>query len=59
MKSDQQWFIRIERQPHRDAVRRLRKAYGRLWKMSSKASIPIESDEKDKKATNLVQEVKP
>ncbi len=58
MKSDQQWFIRIERQPHRDAVRRLRKAYGRLWKMSSKTSTPIKSDEKDK-ATNLIQEVKP
>lgn len=57
MKSDQQWFIRIERQPHRDAVRRLRKAYGRLWKMTAKTSTIIESDEKDK-ATNLIQEVK-
>jgi hypothetical protein len=59
MKSDQQWSIRIERQPHRDAVRRLRKAYGRLWKMSPKTSSTIESDEKDKKASNLIQEVKP
>jgi hypothetical protein len=59
MKSDRQWFIRIERQPHRDAVRRLRKAYGRLWEMFPKASTTIESDEKDKKTTKLIQEVKP
>lgn len=59
MKNDQRWFIRIERQPHRDAVRRLRKAYGRLWKMSGRTSTAIESNEKDNKATNLIQEVRP
>ena len=59
MKSDQQWFVRIERQPHRDAVRRLRKAYGRLWKMSRKTSVTIESDKKDNKTVHMIQEVKP
>ena len=58
MKNDRQWFIRIEREPHRDAVRRLRKAYGRLWKMSARTSTAIESNEKDNKATNLIQEVR-
>jgi hypothetical protein len=43
MRNEQQWSIRIERQPHRDAVRRLRKAYQWLWKMSSSPSSTIES----------------
>jgi len=57
MKSDQQWFVRVERQPHRDAVRRLRKAYGLLWQMSKVTSSSIKSSKKTKKATHFVQEV--
>lgn len=57
MKSDQQWSVRIERQPHRDAVRRLRKAYGRLWQMSQRAPAPVKSNEKARKAAVFVQEV--
>jgi len=53
MKSDRQWSVRIERQPHRDAVRRLRKAYKRLRQMSQSASSTAEGDEK---AANVVQE---
>jgi hypothetical protein len=57
MKSDQQWSVRIERQPHRDAVRRLRKAYGRLWQMSQRAPATVKSNEKAGKAAVFVQEV--
>ena len=57
MKSDQQWSVRIERQPHRDAVRRLRKAYGRLWQMSQRAPSTVKSNEKARKAAVFVQEV--
>ena len=57
MKSHQQRSVRIERQPHRDAVRRLRKAYGRLWQMSQLAPATAESNEKTKKAADFVQEV--
>ena len=57
MKSDQQWFVRVERQPHRDAVRRLRKVYGLLWQMSEMTLSPTESSEKAKEATNFAQEV--
>jgi len=57
MKSDQQWTVRVERQPHRDAVRRLRKAYGLLWQMSLLTSTTAESNEKVKKTKYFVQEV--
>ena len=57
MKSNQQWSVRIERQPHRDAVRRLRKAYGRLWQMSQLAPATAESNEKAKKVSDFVHEV--
>lgn len=57
MESDQQWFVRVERQPHRDAVRRLRKVYGLLWQMSKLTLNPTESSEKAKKATHFAQEV--
>ena len=57
MKSDQRWSVRVERQPHRDAVRRLRKAYGRLWQMSQLAPATAESNEKTEKATDFVHGV--
>lgn len=57
MKSDQQWSVRVERQAHRDAVRRLRKAYGRLWQMSQLAPATAESNEKAEKVSDFVQEV--
>jgi len=57
MKSDQQWTARVERQPHRDAVRRLRKAYGLLWQISVLTSTTAHSNEKAKKAIPFVQEV--
>jgi hypothetical protein len=57
MKSDQRWSVRVERQPHRDAVRRLRKAYGRLWQMSQLAPATAESNEKAEKVSDFVQEV--
>jgi hypothetical protein len=45
MKSDQQWSVRIERQPHRDA-QRLPKAYGqyvtrKTGKLQSTLWIPV------------------
>jgi hypothetical protein len=57
MNSDQQWTVRVERQPHRDAVRRLRKAYGLLWQMSLLTSTTAESNEKVEKTKYFVQEV--
>lgn len=57
MRSDQQWTVRIERQPHRDAVRRLRKAYGLLWQMSQPTSTTSEANEKLEKTQHFVQEV--
>ena len=56
MKSKQQWSVRVERQPHRDAVRRLRKAYKVLWEMSSLTVTHTESSEGEK-ATLFAQEV--
>lgn len=58
MESDQQWFVRVERQPHRDAVRRLRKAYGLLWQMSKMAPVSTKSSKKATKATYFAQEVR-
>jgi len=57
MKSDQQWTVRVERQPHRDAVRRLRKVYGLLWQMSLLTSTTVESNEKVEETKYFVQEV--
>jgi len=57
MKSDQQWSVRVKRRPHRDAVRRLRKAYGLLGRMSS-TSAPAESNEKTEELTRFAQEVR-
>lgn len=54
MKSSQQWFVRVERQPHRDAVRRLRQVYGRLWEMQRSTSTARPDH---KRVPNLVQEV--
>jgi len=57
MKNDQQWTVRVERRPHRDAVRRLRKAYGLLWGMSQPTSTANEANEKVEKTQHFVQEV--
>jgi hypothetical protein len=57
MRSDQQWTVRVERRPHRDAVRRLRKAYGLLWGMSQSTSTTSEANEKVEKIQHFVQEV--
>lgn len=53
---EQRWSVRIERQPHRDAVRRLRKAYRRLWEMERSPSTTAQSVQQDKRAHD-VQEV--
>ena len=37
MRNEQARKVRLERRPHRDAVRRLRKAYGLLWRLSPPA----------------------
>lgn len=58
MASATQWSVRIERQPHRDAVRRLRKAYKLLWQISESTSTMVESDRKAEKASYSVQEVR-
>ena len=58
MNSDQQWIVRVERQPHRDGVRRLRKACGLLWQMSLLTLTTAESNEKKVEKTKyFVQEV--
>jgi hypothetical protein len=56
MKRDQQWTVRTERQPHRDAVRRLRKAYGQLYWMNRSTLVATKSEQKAEKAAQLVQE---
>ena len=55
MNSDQQWSVRVERLPHRDAVRRLRKACGILWQMSLLTLATAESSEKVEKTKYFVQ----
>jgi hypothetical protein len=56
MNSNQQWTVRVERLPHRDAVRRLRKAYGLLWQVSPLTSTIAGSNEKVEKTKYFVQE---
>lgn len=57
MGNDQQWTVCVERQPHRDAVRRLRKACGLLWQMSLLTLTTAESNEEVEKTKYFVQEV--
>lgn len=57
MRRDRRWTVRIERQPHRDAVRRLRKAYGQLYWMHRSTLVATKSEQKVEKAAQLVQEV--
>jgi len=57
MRSEQKWTVRVERQPHRDAVRRLRQAYALLWRVSPLTSTTAEPDTGDKKAPSCIQEV--
>ena len=58
MKDDQSWIVRLERQPHRDAVRRLRKAYGLVWQLSLSTSTAAAAHEPVAETTPpVVQEV--
>jgi len=57
MKSDQPWTVRVERQSHRDAVRRLRKAYSLLWRVLLLPSTTAASRGKVEKVKHSVQEV--
>jgi len=57
MKNEQRWSVRVQRQPHRDAVRRLRKAYERLWQMDHSGSVTVASEQQAEKAVHSVQEV--
>ena len=57
MKNKRQWSVRIERQPHRDAVRRFRKAYSLLWQMYDTTSVSAQSGQQTQKAGYCVQEV--
>ena len=57
MKRAPRWSVRVERQPHRDAVRRLRKAYEQLWQLQQGARATGESKQGAEKAPQSVQEV--
>lgn len=57
MKSDQRRSVQVERQPHHDAVRRLRKAYQRLWQTGHLESVAIATERRSEKTTHLGQEV--
>jgi len=59
MKSERPWTIRLERQAHRDAVRRLRQAYALLWQMPRPSARPATWDKPVKKTELTVQEVHP
>jgi hypothetical protein len=56
MKQTKEWLVRMERQPHRDAVRRLREAYRKLWEMNKPSSAPKASREEADQANQVVQE---
>ena len=55
MKSDQRWSFQVERQPRRDAVRRLRKAYQWLWQTGHLESVAIATEKRSEKTTHLGQ----
>ncbi len=57
MKSDPPPLVRLERQPHRDAVRRLRKAYGLLRLRPEAASGLPASNQQAQDTAYLIQEV--
>lgn len=57
MKRDPRWSVRVEQQPHRDAVRRLRQAYEQLWQLQQAAGVTGESERGVEKAPQSVQEV--
>lgn len=52
--------VQLERQPHRDAVHRLRRAYRRLWQASPLAQ-PSDSQQTEARprSAKTVQEVTP
>jgi hypothetical protein len=47
----------VERQPHRDAVARLRAAYRRLWLMNKAATSEVRQTQVAAETTNTVREV--
>jgi len=60
MRSEHPRKMRLERQPHRDAVRKLRKAYGLLWRMSPPTTSTIVTTTEGvevEEEQHLVQEV--
>jgi hypothetical protein len=57
MATEKQWSVRIERQPHRDAVIRLRAAYRRLWSMNQALSAEAKRNNQIGEADQPVQEV--
>lgn len=57
MAIEKQWSVRVERQPHRDAVVRLRAAYQRLWSMNQLVSAGVKRNNQVSEADHSVQEV--
>jgi hypothetical protein len=57
MRHTKEWTVRIERQPHRDAVRRLREAYRKLWEMNGWSSATASSSEEVNKTGLAIQEI--
>lgn len=57
MASTKKYSIRVERQPHRDAVARLRTAYRKLRSMSQTSSATVRPSHVAAEATHTVQEV--
>jgi hypothetical protein len=57
MTKTEQWSVQLERRPHRDAVRRLREAYRKLWQMQQLRTATAPALEATKPAQKAVQEV--
>lgn len=57
MKNAEQWSVRLEHRPHRDAVRRLREAYRKLWQMDRARTATPSALETTETAQKAVQEV--
>jgi hypothetical protein len=57
MTNTEQWSVRLERRPHRDAVRRLREAYRKLWQLYGSRTATGSALETTQTAQKAVQEV--
>ena len=57
MTNTEQWSVHLERRPHRDAVRRLREAYRKLWQMHQAKTVTASALETTKTTQQAVQEV--